>query len=147
MLSKQQRNGRESRKQQEMSDEVKVGKRLRSLDLQGEREERERERRKAMFVMQGHVDRGVDTRWKLQTFQSSESNDTRQKHSSRPQLDQTNRYNHVLDFGLYLWRYCRRLRCLWCTWSEEEDLRSVQDRRLEHCSSLPGKILTTFPSI
>jgi hypothetical protein len=43
MLSKQQRNGRESRKQQEMSDEVKVGKRLRSLDLQGEREERETE--------------------------------------------------------------------------------------------------------
>jgi hypothetical protein len=48
MLSKQQRNGRESRKQQEMSDEVKVGKRLRSLDLQGEREERERE-------TEGHV--------------------------------------------------------------------------------------------
>jgi hypothetical protein len=99
-----------------------------------------------MFVMQGHVDRGVDTRWKLQTFQSSESNDTRYKDTPRPQLDQTNRYNHVLDFGLYLWRYCRRFWCLWCTWSEEEDLRSIKDRRLEHCCSLPGKILTTFHS-
>jgi hypothetical protein len=38
MLSKQQRNRPTSRKQQEMSEEVKVGKRLRSVDLQGERE-------------------------------------------------------------------------------------------------------------
>ena len=57
MLSKQQRNGEEAGKQQEMSDEVKVEEKAQvSGSARGE------ERWKGHLMMQGHVDRGVDTR-------------------------------------------------------------------------------------